>query len=48
MGMTHVKLAVVKEDMLAGALRAAWRLRVEKNAKTSAGKRRSQKPRANG
>ena len=48
MGMTHVRLAVVKEDVLAGALRAAWKLRADKNAKTSAGKRSSQKLRANG
>ena len=32
MGMTHVVLAKASEDVLAGALRAAWRLRVEKNA----------------
>ncbi len=34
MGMTHIVLAAANEDVLAGALRAAWRLRVEKNAKT--------------
>ena len=32
MGMTHIRLAQSSEDVLAGALRAAWRLRVEKNA----------------
>lgn len=32
-GATHVRLAVVGEDELAGALRTAWKLRVEKNAK---------------
>jgi hypothetical protein len=37
MGMTHIRLAVATEDVLEGALRAAWRLRVEKNAR--AGKR---------
>jgi hypothetical protein len=34
MGMTHIRLAKANEDVLAGALRAAWKLRVEKNAKT--------------
>ncbi len=34
MGATHIVLAAATEDVLAGALRAAWRLRVEKNAKT--------------
>jgi hypothetical protein len=38
MGMTHIKLAAAHEDVLAGALRTAWKLRVEKNAKTG-GKR---------
>src|SRR5215467_8113854 len=32
-GATHVRLAVVSEDVLEGLLRAAWKLRVEKNAK---------------
>jgi hypothetical protein len=34
MGMTHIRLAAAKEDVLAGALRAAWKLRIEKNVKT--------------
>jgi hypothetical protein len=34
MGCTHIRLAAANEDVLAGALRAAWRLRVEKNAKS--------------
>jgi len=34
-GMTHVRLAVVTEDVLAGALRAAWKVRVEQNARSS-------------
>ena len=34
MGMTHIRLANATEDVLAGALRTAWKLRVEKNAKT--------------
>src|SRR6266581_2061890 len=33
MGMTHIRLAQASEDVLAGALRTAWKLRVEKNAK---------------
>ncbi|HXI39529.1 MAG TPA: MmcQ/YjbR family DNA-binding protein [Bryobacteraceae bacterium] len=35
MGMTHIRLAVTNEDVLAGALRTAWRLRTEKNARPS-------------
>jgi hypothetical protein len=34
MGHTHIRLAAASEDVLAGALRAAWKLRVEMNAKT--------------
>src|SRR5215472_5492835 len=33
-GATHVALAAANEDLLLGALRTAWKLRVEKNAKT--------------
>jgi hypothetical protein len=33
MGMTHIRLAQATEDVLAGALRAAWRIRKEKNTK---------------
>jgi hypothetical protein len=32
-GATHVRLAAVSEDVLEGALRRAWKLRVDKNAK---------------
>lgn len=32
MGMTHIRLAATNEDMLAGALHMAWKLRKEKNA----------------
>jgi hypothetical protein len=42
MGMTHIRLAAANEDVLAGALRAAWKLRVEKNTKT---KQRPNRPR---
>jgi len=31
MGMTHIRLAAANEDVLSGALHAAWKLRVEKN-----------------
>lgn len=34
-GATHIRLASATEDILTGALRAAWKLRVEKNSKTS-------------
>ena len=40
-GATHVRLAVANEDLLAGALRTAWKLRVEKNQK--AGKKPASK-----
>jgi len=34
-GATHVRLAQADEDLLAGAVRTAWKLRIEKNAKAS-------------
>src|ERR1700740_3200864 len=34
MGMTHIRLTAANEDVLAGALRTAWKLRLEKNAKS--------------
>src|SRR5579871_2597293 len=39
MGHTHIRLAAANEDILTGALRTAWKLRIEKNAKTKARKR---------
>jgi hypothetical protein len=39
MGMTHVRLAAAQEDVLTGALRTAWKLRLEKNAKSGQKKR---------
>jgi hypothetical protein len=39
MGATHIRLAAVNEDVLAGALRTAWKLRIEKNAKPGKKKR---------
>jgi len=43
MGMTHVRLAKASEDVLTGALRTAWRLRVEKNTRPK--KKRGSAPR---
>lgn len=43
MGATHTRLAAADEATLAGALRTAWKLRIEKNAKKSRGKTRSRK-----
>jgi hypothetical protein len=34
MGATHVRLAKVNRDILTGALHAAWKLRIDKNAVT--------------
>ena len=34
MGHTHIRLAAASEDVLRGALRTAWKLRIDKNAKT--------------
>jgi len=39
MGHTHIRLAAASEDILTGALRAAWKVRVEMNAKTRAKRR---------
>jgi hypothetical protein len=39
MGHTHIRLAAADEDVLAGALRTAWKLRVSLNSKTRAKKR---------
>ncbi len=44
MGMTHIRLAAASEDVLRGALQAAWKLRVEKNVKTGNKTRRRSKP----
>lgn len=35
MGHTHIRLDAASEDVLAGALHTAWRLRTEKNAKSN-------------
>jgi hypothetical protein len=34
-GATHIRLAAANEDLLAGALRTAWKIRLEKNASAS-------------
>jgi hypothetical protein len=43
MGMTHIRLAVANEDVLSGALRTAWQLRVDKNRKSGKKTRTAQK-----
>jgi len=45
MGMTHIRLAAATEDVLTGALRAAWKLRTESNAKSGKKKPATSKPR---
>jgi len=44
MGATHIRLDKANEDVLTGALRAAWKLRVEKNTKPKVKKRTSRRP----
>src|SRR5258706_13995010 len=39
MGSTHIRLTEATEDVLYGALHAAWKLRVEKSAKSGKKKR---------
>ncbi len=43
MGATHIRLAAADEATLEGALRTAWKLRIEKNGRT--GKRAGKKKR---
>ena len=45
MGHTHIRLAAARKDVLTGALQTAWKLRIEKNAKTR-GKKRALPPRS--
>jgi hypothetical protein len=45
MGMTHIRLAEASEDVLAGALRSAWKLRIENNEKADKKKRSPAKKR---
>jgi len=44
MGATHIRLANADADVLEGALRTAWRLRVEKNAAKKAPRQRRKTP----
>jgi hypothetical protein len=44
MGHTHIRLAAANEDILTGALRTAWKLRIEKNAKRREKRRPSTAP----
>jgi len=41
MGHTHIRLAAAKEEILTGALRTAWKSRVDKNRKKKPQKRGS-------
>ena len=41
MGHTHIRLAAANEDILTGALRTAWKLRIEKNARPTRKRPRS-------
>lgn len=40
-GATHIRLATANKDVLAGALRTAWQLRIEKNRKSGGKKRKA-------
>ena len=45
MGMTHIRLGAASEECLAGALRTAWELRVEKKgSRKRGGRKRAGKP----
>ena len=44
MGATHIRLAAANEDVLSGALRTAWQLRVEKNTKSGPKKTKDTAP----
>ena len=48
MGHTHIRLAAASEDVLTGALRTAWKLRADKNAKSKTGRKNSRVTRRNG
>lgn len=43
MGATHIRLAKANRDLLTGALRTAWKLRVEKNAAARSRRRTSRR-----
>ncbi len=42
-GSTHIRLAAATEEILEGALRSAWKLRVDKNTRSSQPKSRASK-----
>jgi hypothetical protein len=44
MGITHIRLAKADRDVLTGALRTAWQLRVDKNATARVHRRKRQYP----
>ncbi len=46
-GATHIRLAAASEDTIEGALRTAWKLRIEKNQHTKSKPAKS-KPRRSG
>jgi hypothetical protein len=41
MGHTHIRLAAASEDVLTGAIRTAWKLRLDQNVKTRRKNRRA-------
>lgn len=43
MGATHIRISAANEDLLAEALRTAWQLRADKNAKAAAPRKRAQR-----
>jgi hypothetical protein len=45
MGHTHIRLAVASEEMLTGALRTAWKLRIAKDAQRKKKKTRGDRNR---
>jgi hypothetical protein len=45
-GVTHIRLQAANEDLLAGALRTAWKLRQEKNEKTAPAPKPAKKKRS--
>src|SRR6266481_8272873 len=42
-GMTHIRLLKANEEVLSGALRTAWRLRVENNKRSKTKKKRARR-----
>ena len=44
MGHTHIRLAAANEDVLKGALRTAWKQRIEANAEMNAKTRAKRRP----